>query len=56
MFSNASIRPVVANKPHIVYREGYWRVSPIAKPYHQNRQKFDAAHAFINKLNPVAPR
>lgn len=32
-------------------RRGYWRVSPMPKPYHVNRAAWDAAHSYVNKLN-----
>lgn len=51
MFDNSVISRPNPTKPHICKLFGYWRVSPIPKPYAKYRAAFDAAHAFVNKMN-----
>jgi len=52
MFDNKTITPHSAYKPHIVYVQGYWRVSAYRRPYGPTKQKwFTKAHSFISKLN-----
>ena len=53
-FSNATIVPYRNNKPHIVFRQGFWRVSPMGKcfPFPGRNELFYKTHRFVNaKLN-----
>lgn len=52
VFDNQSVIPLRERKPHIVYREGYWRVSPLVKPRTPDiLNAWKKAHQFINTLN-----
>ena len=52
-FSNQCIKPVKANKPHIVKLQGLWRVSPLnwKKIGVCYGHRWDKAHALTNSLN-----
>lgn len=52
-FDNSTIKPFRDNKPHICFRDGFWRVSSFknAKNYFYRNQWFEKAHYFVNKLN-----
>jgi hypothetical protein len=50
-FSNRSITPPVYSKPHICYRQGYWRVSSQLKPYHLTHATWRKAYDFAGDLN-----
>ncbi len=54
-FTNASIAPVNENKPHIVFRSGFWRVSKMPKKFYKwrNPNPFTQAHQFAARLNNV---
>lgn len=58
LFSNESIKPSRPNKPHIVFRKGYWRVSSLWKHQIGTRieQRFTRAHEYVNKRNVQALR
>jgi len=47
-FSNQSIEPKRAKKPHIVFVSGYWRVSPSGNKFFCRWWK---AHQFVYRLN-----
>jgi len=47
-FTNASIVPPVAGKPHICMRAGYWRVSPYVAG---SKGLFYSAHSYTNQEN-----
>lgn len=49
-FDNSTIKPVHPFKPHICFRDGWWRVSSL-KGHLGAREKFNKAHMFITKLN-----
>lgn len=40
-------------KPHIYLREGYWRVSPMPKPYWRYKTDFASAHLWANHQNQL---
>lgn len=51
-FKNTMIIPVCASKPHIIYIDGWWRVSSLKRakaPY--TYRNWLEAHEFTNKLN-----
>jgi len=48
---NQSIRAIKATKPHIVFIDRYWRVSPVPRPYNRYRGIWDRAHARAIYLN-----
>lgn len=51
-FSNQSISPPRTHKPHIVYRDGWWRVSIMKRPWiFERSQLWASAHAFVGKLH-----
>lgn len=50
-FSNATMRAPVPGKPHIARLGGWWRVSPMPKPYHKHSTLWRLAHDFVNQLN-----
>lgn len=50
-FDNSTIVPLRPNKPHIVFRKGFWRVSKIQKPYRQKLHLYNKAHNFVYNLN-----
>lgn len=53
-FSNKSIVPARFGKPHIVFREGWWRVSPFEKDSYSkpsNYERWAKAHTFASRLN-----
>lgn len=49
-FTNKSITPLRKDKPHIVFIDGYWRVSPFVKGYWPRWSK---AHSFVYARNDV---
>lgn len=52
-FDNSVIIPLRNNKPHIVFMNGFWRVSAMDKK--SSLSWFALAHAHVNKLNePIA--
>lgn len=50
-FSNATMRQPVPGKPHLALVAGWWRVSPMPKPYHKHSLLWRLAHDFVNQLN-----
>jgi hypothetical protein len=51
-FCNSVIIPLRPGKPHVVFIEGWWRVSKYNKPRALSTSKlFDKAHGFVLKLN-----
>lgn len=54
-FSNQSIVAPVEGKPHIVVRAGFWRVSPMPKPYHRYNHAWNLAHLRARLLNARRP-
>jgi hypothetical protein len=38
-------------KPRIFFRDGWWRVSKIPKPFWKHRVLWDAAHRYTAQLN-----
>ncbi|WQZ00315.1 hypothetical protein Shy_CDS0038 [Escherichia phage Shy] len=54
-FSNQSIVAPVKGKPHIVLRAGFWRVSPMPKPYHRYNMLWNLAHLRARLLNVKRP-
>lgn len=62
-FSNATIKAKARGKPHIVFVDGYWRVSPIrfkdSMPlahYEMRRDRWGKAHAWAGKENAKEDR
>jgi len=55
-FNNSVIIPLRLNKPHIVFMQGYWRVSSLKIAENKCPVAwFGEAHLFVNKLNePIA--
>lgn len=54
-FTNKSIVAPVKDKPHIVLRAGFWRVSPMPKPYHKFAALWLQAHIVARRLNAHRP-
>lgn len=50
-FDNRSIEAPFCNKPHIVLREGWWRVSPKPREPWVMAERWDKAYSFIGTLN-----
>lgn len=50
MFSNVDIKASAHYKPHIVLRDGYWRVSPLIKICNTKRQ-WGRAYLWAYKAN-----
>lgn len=51
-FTNSSIVPVVLHKPHIVFIDGYWRVSPLHRPITPSKSAlWTKAHSYVGTLN-----
>lgn len=52
-FCNSTVKPAVLGKPHIVKRDGLWRVSPYdsVNRSSDNQSKWAEAHKFTDKLN-----
>jgi len=47
-FSNQCITPKVPGKPHIVFIDGYWRVSPCPR---RGTGPWYPAHAWVRNMN-----
>lgn len=47
-FSNRTIKEVKPGKPHIVFRQGFWRVSPWKR---KSGALYYEAHSFVIELN-----
>jgi hypothetical protein len=60
-FDNKTIKPLRDDKPHVVYRKGYWRVSSYRHSYYSQvltrkeqadiHMRFMLAHAWVHKAN-----
>lgn len=53
-FSNVGIAPVRQDKPHIVARDGWWRVSPFPKQFYGDVQvngRFNQAYKHVDRMN-----
>lgn len=51
-FSNKSMRVPRPGKPHIALIKGYWRVSPLPKPYRNNAgERWRDAYGLVMTLN-----
>jgi len=53
-FCNSTIVPVDVAKPHIVFINGFWRVSQLHRRYIVDlnvMKRFTAAHSFVQRLN-----
>lgn len=51
-FSNQTIKPPRAHKPHIVFIDGWWRVSSLCpKARIKYAQRWNKAHDFIGGLH-----
>lgn len=53
-FCNSTMKPLRKHKPHIAFIDGYWRVSPLKKPYIHSllsQKQWMAAHSFVQNKN-----
>jgi hypothetical protein len=51
-FCNSTIKPFRKSKPHIVFRQGYWRVSKVPHGCAMGVYRgYVKAHDFVAKLN-----
>lgn len=55
-FSNQCITPKFKDRPHIVFMQGRWRVSPMRKANYIKRWKWDEAHTRVRELNEAIDR
>ena len=45
------MKTVRKDKPHITFVNGWWKVSPMPKPYHSHMAKWRYAYQLTHKLN-----
>jgi hypothetical protein len=38
-------------KPRVYFKDGWWRVSKMPKPYHRNMKLWGEVHRYAGKLN-----
>lgn len=53
-FCNSTMKSFREHKPHIVFINGYWRVSPLKKPYVHSlvsQKQWMAAYKFVQNKN-----